>query len=191
MKTVSSKRGLRSIFPSFIVLTLVFVMMFSAFANAVPVGSNTHISNSINLGYSSSTNKYNDVTTQVNGTITISGNEGFLTSKYVSSGNGTKTNPFVIRDLSLKVLNDTGISITDTTSYFLLKDISILLSPISKGYEAGIYLVNATNGDLENLTISSPAYPNTYTVNGTYLSNETLAGIMLFIVKDICIYPLS
>ena len=122
--------------------------------------------------------------TAVNGTITISGNNGFSTDQYVTSGNGSVQNPYVISNLSLSVNNQTAISISNTNVHFILENIRINLLDIVQGNEGGIYLYNVSNGEIINITIFSEHYPLTYRLNGTYLANETMDGINMFDSSD-------
>ena len=167
-------------------LALVALVILSSLS-VTSLANVPHTSSTDSSGISTYTNLVENRQILINGGISITGDSGFSSSVYVSAGNGTKENPYVIQNLDIAVNNDTGIYISDTSSYFLIKDVVINMKPISSGFENGINLQDVSNGQFANVTIFSNLYPTTYIVNGTYLSNESLSGLTMYNSNNISI----
>ena len=99
----------------------------------------------------------------------ISSNSGFATCSCVSSGNGSQSNPFIIKNYFINNASTPyGISISGTTDYFILQNIwvngtasgpGITLSSVSNAI-----LVNVTTSYIENDGI---VISNSYAINVT------------------------
>lgn len=163
----------------YLTVIIVTIVVTASFASAT--SANYFPSEPLRMGFHDnySMTQPENFINQVNGTISIMGNGGFSQLKNIT-GNGTFENPFVIQNLFLKVANDTGISVADTTSFFVIRNVTIILEATGSGFETGISLDNVTNGEVYNVSIYSPTYPTTYQENGTYLSNESMIGVNIY-----------
>ena len=85
--------------------------------------------------------------------LTIIGNAGL--QAVATAGDGTPGLPYLIRDrvINASGTGQNGISIRDTTAYFLLQNCSVnYVGP----YNAGILLRNVTHGRVEGCAVTSP-----------------------------------
>lgn len=75
--------------------------------------------------------------------IYITGDDGFTWSNGVSQGTGTKTNPFIIEGFEFVFQGSgSGISITDTTAYFVVRNVHVT------GASIGISFSNVSHGKI-------------------------------------------
>lgn len=89
---------------------------------------------------------------QSHGPILIVNDSSFTSANGVTRGNGTISNPFVVKDLSITALGGTGIEIRNTTAYFTIQNVLVSSS------QYGILLYNATNGEVSNSTLLQNQY---------------------------------
>ena len=100
------------------------------------------------------------------GPIFIEGDKEFTTTNGVTNGSGTKTDPYIIdlagwpmdiasADKSKRSVS-VGISISETSKYFVIKNCQITDSTFKSenNFGIGISLLYAENGRIENCTIS-------------------------------------
>ncbi|MGC9060731.1 MAG: NosD domain-containing protein [Thermoplasmata archaeon] len=87
--------------------------------------------------------------------IYIDGNSNFTYANGVVGGTGTQTDPFVIQNWEIDCTDAHGIWITNTTLYFVIRNVVISAANTSSFY--GIYLTNLTNGVIENVTVKNAA----------------------------------
>jgi parallel beta-helix repeat protein len=107
--------------------------------------------------------------------IHIDGDMEFTFENGVVSGDGTETNPYIIKNWSIDPVKNIGILIENTNSYFIIKNCRIknntnLANWTNKNY--GIYLNNVENGLVLNNNISSIFY-------GIFLHNVQNTSIFL------------
>lgn len=81
--------------------------------------------------------------------ISINGNNQF--SSIASSGNGTKLNPYIIKDLIISSFdsNGYGVDIENTNAYFILQNITV---NSQNNNDNGFYFSNVINGLVTNNT---------------------------------------
>ena len=86
------------------------------------------------------------------------------------SGNGTKSNPYLIKNLLIDLGGSSGdcISIGNTRAYFIIQDCS--LTGASVNLYSGIYLDNVTNG----LLVDNSCWSNNYGIKIEDSNNNTL-----------------
>ncbi|MEN3036905.1 MAG: right-handed parallel beta-helix repeat-containing protein [Candidatus Methanosuratincola verstraetei] len=82
--------------------------------------------------------------------IEIVGNSAFTSANGVVSGSGTASDPYVIEGYSIAANLTPGITISNTNAHFIVRNCNIQ----GTWLYAGIMLQNATNGRVENNTIS-------------------------------------
>ncbi|MEW6069373.1 MAG: NosD domain-containing protein [Candidatus Thermoplasmatota archaeon] len=113
--------------------------------------------------------------------IYIEGNANFIAENCVTSGSGTASDPYIIKDWNIKMHVGTevrGIYIVNTNVYFIIRNCVIYYEDTAWPYTPlyGIFLSNVTNGKIENCNI----YNNTY---GTYLDyslNNTVSANYIY-----------
>jgi parallel beta-helix repeat protein len=93
--------------------------------------------------------------------ISINGNKDF-NQTFVTSGNGTITNPYIIENYTISASKAHGIQIKDTNAYFIVRNVTV--SGGRSNYNFGFFLENVSKG---------------YLINNT--SIENIAG---FVVRD-------
>jgi parallel beta-helix repeat protein len=91
----------------------------------------------------------------VHAPIVIYGNAGFTTPNGIQGGTGTITDPFIISGWDIVASAAHGISIWNTTAYFIIKDCYIHNG--SASYD-GIHLSNCCYGIMTNNTCSGNSY---------------------------------
>ena len=100
--------------------------------------------------------------------IYIVGDANFTEENGVIAGNGTKENPYIIANwvipANMSITLDgqqfnTGIYIANTTKYFIVRNVTVF------GGDFGILLINVTNFEVSNTTISHCSY-------GIYVEGE-------------------
>jgi len=115
-------------------------------------------------------------------TIEINGNLQFTNPNGVSSGTGSSIDPYIIKDWEIDASTKTGINITNTDAYFVIRNCTVYNGGLNW---AGIYLNNVTHGRIENCTVYnntvgiplwSSSNNNTLTGNTAY---NNIAGIVL------------
>ena len=121
---------------------------------------------SLNVVSKNENNRFNRILRTAHSPIEIIGNDDFNSQNGVTSGAGTKENPYIIENLRIKyTLRDllkgfNGISIKNTTAYFVIKNcycsfidgrISYyIFSKLLNAVSCGINLHNVSNGGVEN-----------------------------------------
>ena len=87
--------------------------------------------------------------------IYINGNAQFNSTNGVVSGNGSISNPFVIGNWDINASNNVGISIVNTSDFFIIKNCTIQNGGKNPQYMSfeGLLLLNVTCGKIENNTI--------------------------------------
>jgi len=125
---------------------------FSPFFTANNTGNNTEIALPENL---SSTGTYKG------GPIFINGDKAFTSANGVVKGSGTSADPYIIEGWTIdaSTANDSvqpwvlyGISVYDTSKYFVIRNCRVENSP---GSGFGIGLSSLSNGKIENCTITN------------------------------------
>lgn len=103
--------------------------------------------------------------------IFVGNNSSFTPANGVTSGSGTKNNPYIIENWEIDAGSGTGIQISSTSVYFILRNCKVTngqwgisLSSVSNGTvtgnqcfdytEAGIYLYSSSNNKVTNNTCS-------------------------------------
>lgn len=134
---------------------------------------NSHnLSSIVNLDYSISGLSSSD--------IVINSNPDFLT--YASSGNGTKSSPYLIENYSLSY---SSVFISNTSAYFILQNVSVA----HRSY--GFYLTNVQNGMIINCTAkdtSNAGFQLFYSSNNHLINNSASGdynGFVLFSSNNI------
>lgn len=92
---------------------------------------------------------------QLHNPINIDNDTNFSKENGVKSGNGTETSPYIIEGWGIELSNenDSGIFISNTTKYFVIKNCYILNTNKSRKNYNGIYLKNVKNCKIDNVTI--------------------------------------
>jgi parallel beta-helix repeat protein len=89
--------------------------------------------------------------------ISITSNSGFTGANGVTAGSGTASNPFVIEGWDIdrtESINQCGISISNTDSYFIIRGCNIS----GTNGLAGILIANCENGAFINNTLTGGTY---------------------------------
>jgi parallel beta-helix repeat protein len=102
-------------------------------------------------------------------TIHINGNADFTATNGVVEGSGTKNDPYIIQNWAISAENAQGIEISNTTSYFVLRN---CLVENGGGAYDGIFLYNTVNGKIENCA----SYNNYSGIHLDSSSNNTLTN---------------
>lgn len=95
----------------------------------------------------------------------ITQNDDF--SGFASTGNGSRSNPYVIANDVINSSGPSGINISNTDAYFRIENITINGSTDSGA--AGIWLENVTNGYITNVTVTNSVY-GFYLFNSDYIT---------------------
>jgi parallel beta-helix repeat protein len=92
-------------------------------------------------------------------TIYINGNGGFTKPDPVNGGgSGTKNDPYIIENWVITPWSSTGISINNTTAYFIIRN-CIVENGGEGGYPVyGIFFYKVTNGKIVNNTVDTNGY---------------------------------
>jgi parallel beta-helix repeat protein len=80
--------------------------------------------------------------------ITISGNAGFTLENGVTGGSGTESDPYIIEGWEIEVFATTGISVTGTDAWFVIRGVHIFNS--NETSSTGIGLWDVQNGRVED-----------------------------------------
>ncbi len=137
--------------------------------------------------------------------ILITGNNNFIPANGVSGGDGSASNPHIIENWAIDASDGNGISIRDTTAYFVIRNCLIengysLRFHFKEGmYSSGIYLKNVVNGILNNNICSNNNWFGIYlfnsskiSINNNNCSNNSYSGIFIassssnIITNNIC-----
>ena len=85
--------------------------------------------------------------------ILIIGNSQFTRTNGVTGGSGTRSDPFLISDLSIvAAYGQAAITIESTTAYFSIRHVQLLNA------QPGIYLTGVANGAIENSTLMNSQF---------------------------------
>jgi parallel beta-helix repeat protein len=101
--------------------------------------------------------------------IIINGNADFTATNGVADGSGTKNDPYIIQNWAISAENAQGIEISNTTSYFIVRNCLVENGGVSFD---GIFLYNTVNGKIENFT----SYNNYSGIHLDSSSNNTLTN---------------
>jgi parallel beta-helix repeat protein len=101
--------------------------------------------------------------------INIDGNADFTATNGVVDGSGTENDPYIIQNWAISAENAQGIEISNTTSYFIVRNCLVENGGVSFD---GIFLYNTLNGKIENFT----SYNNYSGIHLDSSSNNTLAN---------------
>src|SRR6266702_94864 len=88
--------------------------------------------------------------------IVINGNSDFNSGNGVTGGSGTASDPYVIEGWNITSSGTTGISITDTDAYFVIRSVYVIdTQPCCGGAasDPGVNMTNVTNGVLRDSII--------------------------------------
>jgi parallel beta-helix repeat protein len=116
------------------------------------------------------------------GIIYIEGDANFTAANGVTGGTGTPSDPYVIEGWEINASSGTGIEIRNTTAHFVVRDLYVHSG--NETYE-GIRFYNATNGRVENNSLSNNQYgivlgfSSNVTVIGNNVSNHTIMGLVV------------
>lgn len=87
--------------------------------------------------------------------ILIDDNAGFNATNGVVSGSGTSLDPYVLGPWDISAISGPGLTIRNTTAYFVLRDLNIAGSGSSTG--PGIVLTNLTHASVLRVNVSGSA----------------------------------
>jgi len=116
------------------VLLMAFLVIISAFSVLAPLPAQASVGRGPRPAYTE------------RGPIEIVGDEGFTSENGVVGGSGTPDDPYIIEGWEINATWSTGIKITNTRAYFIIRNCYIY----SSTRETGIQLYNATNGRIES-----------------------------------------
>src|SRR5947208_16226501 len=88
--------------------------------------------------------------------IVINGNSDFNSGNGVTSGSGTASDPYVIEGWNITSSGTTGISISNTDAYFVIRSVYVIdTQPCCGGAasDVGVNMTSVTNGVLKNSTV--------------------------------------
>ncbi|NHJ86617.1 MAG: hypothetical protein FK734_14215 [Asgard group archaeon] len=148
--------------------TFIFISFFVSCSCLTLVGQNTEATErTINFTVKYDTNGYIE-----HSPIFISGDYGFLS--YGFPGDGTKNNPYVIENFNITSTGtDEGISIYDTTKYFVIRNCYI------ESLYTGIVLGEIMNGTAtiqNNLFVNNFRAMQLFDISGLFVVNNTGLG---------------
>jgi parallel beta-helix repeat protein len=81
------------------------------------------------------------------------GNANFTSANGVVSGNGTETDPYIIKDYDINAATADGIEIRDTDAYFVIRNVNIHTGKATGN--DGIALYDVSNGTVRDSTLSN------------------------------------
>ena len=93
---------------------------------------------------------------QIHDPIVINGNSDFNSGNGVTSGSGTASDPYVIEGWNITSSGTTGISISNTDAYFVIRSVYVIdTQPCCGGAasDVGVNMTSVTNGVLKNSTV--------------------------------------
>jgi len=86
--------------------------------------------------------------------IYIDGNGAFTYANGVAGGSGTQSDPYVIQNWEIDCENAHGIFITNTTAYFVIRNVRITHQNETSAFY-GIYLSSVQHGSIESTNVSN------------------------------------
>ncbi|MGV9206354.1 MAG: right-handed parallel beta-helix repeat-containing protein [Promethearchaeia archaeon] len=86
--------------------------------------------------------------------IKIKGDWSYALSQDWCTGNGTESDPYIIENLTISDTVKDGIFISNTKEYFIIRNVTVFNSSDTE-YEAGIRLLNCSNGIITNNNLSN------------------------------------
>ncbi len=109
------------------------------------------------------------------GPILIDGDSAFTSANGVTGGVGTRADPYRIEGWSIDAASGTGITVRNTTSYFIVRDVSVTSS--NAGSE-GIHLIAASHAVVErsSVTVQSIGIDLDYSANPEIRLNTVSGG---------------
>ncbi|MBN1539800.1 MAG: right-handed parallel beta-helix repeat-containing protein [Candidatus Thermoplasmatota archaeon] len=130
-----------------------------------------------------STTPYHDV-------ITIDGNSDLIPDNGVYSGSGTPGDPFIIRNITVNATGSPGISISNTTAYVALLNVTVIGSML--GSVSGVFLHNVSNLSMRdsgvwNVSIGVEVLYCLNTQLDNVTVNDTVDGIAVYGCRNISI----
>src|SRR6266699_2866942 len=110
--------------------------------------------------------------------ILINGNSDFKSGNGVTSGSGAASDPYVIEGWNITSSGTTGISITDTDAYFVIRSVYVIDTQQCCGGAAsdpGVNMTNVTNGVLRDSIIKF----------GYFTTGIVAASVKNFVVENV------
>lgn len=109
--------------------------------------------------------------------IYITSNADFATTALIEGwlGEGSKQNPYVIKDLDINASSTTGINIIGTNAYFTIRNVTVHSNTVPYG-ESAIRLTAVSNATIENCTL----FDNTHGMFLLFSGNVTLRNNSMF-----------
>ena len=89
-------------------------------------------------------------------TIDITGDAGFTAANGVVAGKGTSKEPYIIENLSISGPERKCISVSDTNSFFVIRNVTL---SNATGAKEGIYLISCANFVIEDVTSQDLKWP--------------------------------
>jgi parallel beta-helix repeat protein len=120
-----------------------------------------------------------------NDRIYIEGNSEFTANNGVSSGSGTQSDPYIIEDKHISAFHGNGVSIKNTTKYFVVRNCTVVNGSNNNTYQHdGIELVNSKNGGIEGCRIMK----NKVNIYATGITNFKILNNKVNHSSDHCIF---
>lgn len=102
--------------------------------------------------------------------ISIIGNSGFTPANGITAGSGSTSNPFIIEGWNISTTNTDGIHIEQTNASFIIRNVNIH----GQGQSNGIFLLDVTNGVIDNATITTSYDGITITLSNATIENSQI-----------------
>ncbi len=115
----------------------------------------------------------------VRGPIVITSDSDFTPANGVVGGTGAPADPYIISGWHIILSSGTGISISDTTAYFILVDVRINGTATLTGSATGISFSSVENGQIKNSLINDTnlAVDIQWSYDGSVHGNEFLGAV--------------
>jgi len=175
-----------------ILIALGIVFVLSTIFNS-NLNFNTANSNKI-TEYSDDINAINEdlKISKISGRIHIDNNWTDAKAANICTGDGTYSHPYIIENFEIdgENFNKSSILIENSDVYFIIRNCTVYNSGMGYGYDAGIRLNNATNGQLinNNCTFSDIGIliydSSNITTSGNTLNNNKNKGIYLYLSNN-------
>src|SRR2546425_4511888 len=89
---------------------------------------------------------------KIHAPIVIDGNGGFTDQNGVTSGNGTASNPYVIEGWNITTDGTTGVTISNTDAYFMIRNVGIETNAAFLWTQPGVNITSVANANVESTT---------------------------------------
>ncbi|MBN1678213.1 MAG: right-handed parallel beta-helix repeat-containing protein [Candidatus Thermoplasmatota archaeon] len=111
--------------------------------------------------------------------IVIVGDSDFTPANGVVGGTGAIANPYIISGWHIMISTGTGISISDTTAYFMIVDVHVNGTATYSGSLTGISFFSVENGQIKGSLINATncAVDLQYSYDGSVQGNEFLGTV--------------